>query len=136
MLTGYMHGYTSLARVYRLGKSLSNLQKRRLGFHTLITPSHPTITETMRCLNPEEFQDASSSIIQLNLKGELKQIAIDGKSLRSAHNSADRMLHLVSAYAVEACAVLAQEKSKIAGGEIHSAANLYDALKEGYYGKF
>ncbi len=123
VLIGYMHGYTSLARIYRFGKHLTNTQKLRLGFTSLSTPSHPTITETMKRIKTEEFEQAINQIILAQIDSKFTQIAIDGKSVRSTYESVDRLLHLVSAYATEESGVLAQVKSELAGGEIVSAAN-------------
>jgi hypothetical protein len=52
-----MHGYTSLARIYRFGKTLTKTQKKHLGFKNGKTPSHPTITETMKKINVEVFEE-------------------------------------------------------------------------------
>lgn len=122
VLIGYMHGYTSLARVYRFGQTFTKTQKIKLGFTSGSTPSHPTITETMKRIDVEEFQQAISAIIVGRLDPQFKQIAIDGKSIRSTYESIDGLLHLISAYATENSGVLAQVKSELAGGEIAGAA--------------
>ncbi len=96
--------------------------KKQLGFTSGNTPSHPTITETMKRIDVEEFQQAISNIIFGQIDTKFKQIAIDGKSIRSTYESVDGLLHLVSAYATENSGVLAQVKSELAGGEINGAA--------------
>lgn len=123
VLIGYMHGYTSLARIYRFGKHLTNTQKIRLGFTSLSTPSHPTITETMKRIDVLSFEEAIRQIILAQIDSKFTQIAIDGKSVRSTYESLNGLLHLVSAYATEEVGVLSQVKSELAGGEIASAAN-------------
>lgn len=122
VLIGYMHGYTSLARIYRFGKILTNTQKIRLGFTSLSTPSHPTITETMKRIDVALFEEAIGEIILAQIDPKFKQIAIDGKSVRSTYESVDGLLHLVSAYSTEESGVLSQVKSELAGGEINGAA--------------
>lgn len=123
---GYMRGYTSLARIYRFGKTLLKTQAKLLGFASGITPSHPTLTETMRWINVEEFQKLIGQIVQSDPAFE--QIALDGKSIRSTNKSTDGLLHLVSAYAVESKGVLAQIKSALAGGEIKAASKLMSKM--------
>jgi len=123
VLIGYMHGYTSLARIYRFGKHLTNTQKIRLGFTSLSTPSHPTITETMKRIDVALFEQAIRQIILAQIDSKFTQIAIDGKSIKSTYESLDGLLHLVSAYSTEESGVLSQVKSELAGGEIASASN-------------
>jgi predicted transposase YbfD/YdcC len=125
VLIGYMHGYTSLARIYRFGKALKKTEKKQLGFKCGNTPSHPTITETMKRINVEEFELAISEITLTQISPNFKQIAVDGKSIRSTFAGLNGLLHLVSAYTPEEKGVLAQVKSELAGGEINGA---YKAL--------
>jgi predicted transposase YbfD/YdcC len=122
VLIGYMHGYTSLARIYRFSKHLTNTQKIRLGFTSLSTPSHPTITETMKRIDVALFEEAIGQIILALIDSKFTQIAIDGKSIRSTYERLHGLLHLVSAYSTEESGVLAQVKSALAGGEIISAS--------------
>lgn len=120
-LLGYTLGHTSLARIYRFGKSLNKTQKKKLGFKCGKTPSHPTITETIKKIDVDEFEKAISKITLESIDSEFKQIAIDGKSIRSTHGSTEGLLHLISAYSPEEKAVIAQVKSSLAGGEILGA---------------
>jgi predicted transposase YbfD/YdcC len=128
VLLGYMHGHKSLARIYRFGKSLTKMQKKKLGFN-LTTPSHPTITETMKRIDTQEFDRVVGLIVNGQIENEFKQIALDGKSIRSTYENPDGMLHLVSAYAVELCGVLSQTKSNLGGGEIYAAEKILDKMK-------
>lgn len=128
VLIGYMHGYTSLARIYRFGQTLTNTQKIKLGFTSLCTPSHPTITETMKRIDVALFEEAIGQIILGQIDPKFKQIAIDGKSVRSTYESIDGLLHLVSAYSTEESGVLSQVKSELAGGEIISASKVLSKI--------
>ena len=128
VLIGYMQGYTSLARIYRFGKTLTNTQKKQLGFISGKTPSHPTITETIKKINPKAFEEAISKIILAQMDPKFRQIAIDGKSIRSTNENLAGLLHLVSAYVPDAKAVISQIKSKVAGGEIKSAKNILSKI--------
>lgn len=121
VVLGYMHGCTSLAKVHRFGKNLNKTNLRKLGFRKGEAPSHPTITETIKKIDPDEFEQALGILVREVITEDFQQIAIDGKSIRSTHANKDGLLHLVSAYATEANGVLAQVKSTLAGGEINAA---------------
>lgn len=123
VLLGYMSGCTSLAKVYRLGQSLNKKARHKLGFN-IRTPSHPTITKTMRMIDPTEFETLLSSLMSCAAGKKFKQVAIDGKSIRSTSNNEKGLLHLVSAFAPEVNAVLLQSKSEVAGGEIKTAEKM------------
>lgn len=122
VLVGYMLGYTSLARIYRFGKTLNKTQKKLLGFRDNKTPSHPTITETMKGIDVDAFEIAIGEIIKTQMSPHFKQIAIDGKSIRSTYANLQGLLHLVSAYNPDGKGVVAQVKSAVAGGEIAGAS--------------
>jgi hypothetical protein len=100
VLLGYMSGCSSLAKMYRFGKSLNMKVKLRLGFSS-ISPSHPTITKIIRMLDPEEFAALLSKFIGQAAGNHFTQIAIDGKSIRSTSSKTEGLLHLVSAFAPE-----------------------------------
>jgi hypothetical protein len=51
VLMGYMCGNNSLAKIYLFGKRLNKTTRLKLGFIG-DTPSHPTITETLKKVNP------------------------------------------------------------------------------------
>jgi len=104
VLVGYMAGCTSLSKVHIFGKHLNKVNRRKLGFKENM-PSHPTITETMRKINPEEFEVIIGQIVAKGIDIEFTQIAIDGKSIRSTGASKEGLLsvdHLITEY-VHAC---------------------------------
>ena len=122
IILGYGAGCTSLADIYRFGKSLRYREKVRLGFKDA-TPSHPTITETLKKINPDELEQVFAKIVSLN-NDKVKQIAIDGKSICSTSRSDSGLLHLLSAYAPEVKGVFRQIKSELCGGEIKAAEKI------------
>jgi len=128
VLLGYMAGCSSLARVYKLGKSLNKKTRHRLGFRGS-TPSHPTITKTMKMIDPGEFEELLGRIMKEVTDNNFKQIAIDGKSIRSTSSRPEGLLHLVSAFAPEVKAVLMQSRSEVAGGETKSAEAMIPKLE-------
>ena len=50
-------------------------------------PSHPTITQTLKRIDPEEFEAVLSQLVACQLDQNFIQIAIDGKSIRSTSDS-------------------------------------------------
>jgi DDE_Tnp_1-associated len=106
ILLGYMQGCRSLAGVYRFGKTLNKSEKKKLGF-TENTPSHPTITETLKLV--EDSVELSKALEDIILQDDnMRHLAIDGKSIRSTHSNKNGMLHLVSLYSVDTCGVVCQ----------------------------
>ena len=122
-----MTGCTSLVKVYKLGKSLNKKTRRRLGFKGS-TPSHPTITKVIKMIDSEEFELVLAKLMKEIAGKNFKQIAIDGKSIRSTSSNPKGLLHLVSAFAPEVNAVLMQSKSKVAAGEIKSLEEMIPKL--------
>lgn len=123
VLLGYTSGCTSLAAVYRFGKQLKKRELIKLGFNNS-TPSHPTITETIKRIDPAELEKLLGEIVRISSQDSFQQIAIDGKSIRSTSKSKDGLLHLLSAYAPKIAGVLSQLKTKPAGGEIATAEEM------------
>lgn len=123
VLLGYTSGCTSLAGVYRFGKQLKKRELAKLGFNN-ISPSHPTITETIKRIDPTELEKLLGKIVRISSQDSFQQIAIDGKSIRSTSKSKDGLLHLLSAYAPEIGGVISQAKTKPAGGEISTAEEM------------
>lgn len=135
VLLAYTSGCTSLAAVYRFGKQLKKRELIKLGFNNS-TPSHPTITETIKRIDPAELEKLLGEIVRISSQDSFQQIAIDGKSIRSTSKSKDGLLHLLSAYAPKIAGVLSQLKTKPAGGEIATAEEMVVNLdiKGKYFG--
>ena len=124
---GYMVGCDSLLKIHIFGQRMTKTNRQRLGF-TNSMPSHPTITQTLKRIDPEEFEAVLSQLVTCQLDQNFIQIAIDGKSIRSTSDSTKGLLHLVSAFAPEVGAVLIQSKSGLGGGEIATAEKLITNL--------
>lgn len=122
VILGYGAGCTSLRDVYRFGKNLKYRERWRLGFKDT-TPSHPTITETLKKIDPDELERIFAEIVNSN-SDKIKQIAIDGKSICSTSKSESGLLHLLGAYSPEVKGVVRQIKSELAGGEIKAAEKI------------
>ena len=95
-------------------------------------PSHDTFNRVFARINPQElekcFSDWVNSISNL-LPGE--QIAIDGKTLRHSydHNSEQKAIVMVSAFARESGLVLAQRKVSKKSNEITAVPELLKVLE-------
>lgn len=92
-------------------------------------PSDDTFRRFFRSINPESFQELFRGWVK-SLKPSLEQkvIAIDGKSSRHSFDGHGNMLHMISAFATEACLVLAQEKVSEKSNEITAIPRLLEWL--------
>ena len=122
-----MAGCNSLLKIHIFGQRMTKTNRQRLGF-TNSMPSYPTITQTLKRIDPEEFEAVLSQLVACQLDQNFIQITIDGKSIRSTSDSTKGLLHLVSAFASEVGAVLIQSKSGLGGGEIATAEKLITNL--------
>jgi predicted transposase YbfD/YdcC len=91
-------------------------------------PSHDTYERFFRHLDSNHFQKCFLEWTT-QLRGKIgRAIAIDGKTLRNAYDSATKPLHLVSAFATENALVLGQVKTIGKGGELAGIQQLLEIL--------
>jgi predicted transposase YbfD/YdcC len=94
-------------------------------------PSHDTFGRVFAALVPEQFQACFAGWVQ-EMAGQLglKQIAIDGKTLRGSQDRANgkAALHLVSAWAIENHLTLGQEAVDSKSNEITAIPKLLELL--------
>jgi predicted transposase YbfD/YdcC len=96
-------------------------------------PSHDTFRRVLMLVDPDAFERRFLGWVRAVFRpeqGTLRQVAIDGKTVR---RSFDRKhgrspLHLVSAYATEGGLVLAQRAAETKGGELAVLPELLDGL--------
>jgi len=90
-------------------KGLSREALRKLGSKRWKPPSEPTIRRVLQGLNAAEI-DAKTGTWVANQRPLLagQSIAIDGKTLRGAHDAGQRAPHLLSAILHEEAVVIAQ----------------------------
>jgi len=118
-------GRRGMAAAHRLGKMLTPRQLRRLGFRPEHDPpSHPTLTEFTRYLDPDALAEALSALIPAGggVDPEMaRHVAIDGKTMRGTKDAGGRAVHVLSAFrpALEQC--LGHESSRGKGMEIPDA---------------
>lgn len=95
-------------------------------------PSHDTISRVFRLLKPQAFEEAFRDWVQVLVERlGLRQIALDGKTVRRSHDrhSAKNALHLVSAWSVENRLVLGQQAVDDKSNEITAIPELLRLLE-------
>jgi predicted transposase YbfD/YdcC len=94
-------------------------------------PSHDTFGRVFAALDPEQFGSCFAAWVE-DVAGRLglKRVAIDGKTLRGAHDrgKGKAALHLVSAWATEAHLLLGQEAVADKSNEITAIPRLLELL--------
>lgn len=92
-------------------------------------PSHDTFGRVFSILDPDAFQTCFFAWVQTaHKKTKGKIVAIDGKSLNSAHSKDTRPLHLISAFAVANGVTLGQRKVDGKSNEITAIPELLNLL--------
>ena len=95
-------------------------------------PSHDTISRVFRLLKPQAFEAAFRAWVQVLVERlGLRQIAIDGKTLRRSHDRGGMKsaLHVVCAWSVENHLVLGQEAVADKSNEITAIPELLQLLE-------
>jgi predicted transposase YbfD/YdcC len=94
-------------------------------------PSHDTFGRVFALMNPNKFQTCFCAWIEsLEIDTNNEIIAIDGKSLRGSANKRknEKLLHLVSAWAVNNRVMLGQVKTQEKSNEIEAIPRLLNML--------
>jgi hypothetical protein len=102
-------GARSLEAVAQFARDRGRRFAESLGFTHETTPCKATLSNTLRRLDPEAVERTVSDWVRDRIgQSAGKQIAIDGKSLCGSSDGALPCVHLLSAFAPHADAVLAQ----------------------------
>ena len=103
-----LSGARSFQAVADWAKGLSREALRKLGSKRWKPPSEPTIRRVLQGLNAAEIDAKTGTWVshQRPLAGQ--SVAIDGKTLRGAHDAGKRAPHLLSAILHEEAVVIAQ----------------------------
>ena len=96
-------------------------------------PSHDTFRRVLMLVDPDAFERSFLAWVRAVFRpeeGALRQVAIDGKTVRRSFDRRQGRspLHLVSAYATERGLVLAQRATETKGGELGVLPELLDGL--------
>jgi predicted transposase YbfD/YdcC len=123
-------GADSWPDVEAFGKAKEAWLRRFLALPNGI-PSHDTFGRVFARLDPEQFSACFAAwVAEVARRLGMKRVAIDGKSLRGAHDRRNgrAALHLVSAWATEAHLVLGQEAVADKSNEITAIPRLLELL--------
>src|SRR5271168_5521875 len=97
ILVSMLCGRRGMKAAFLLGRSLTRMQKRQLGFMRGHTPCHATLTETLRILDAQAVADILGAVVLADNSDD-RHIAIDGKTLRASKDGDGRAEHVLSAY--------------------------------------
>ena len=115
---GMLCGSRSLYAMAQWGRDQDSALAHSLGFTRDRTPCVSTLHEVFSRLDRERFEEVLGQWFQeQGLKPE-EGLSVDGKTLRGIHGEEIPGVHLVSAYAGQAGAVLAQMAAPGKGGEL------------------
>jgi len=121
-------GCDSVVEIHEYGVKKFDFLTTFLDFENGV-PSHDTIGRVFARLDPEKFRACFASWTE-NLADAVagRVIAIDGKTLRRAHEKGQKPLHLVSAFAAENRLVLSQQAVADKSNEITAIPELLKLL--------
>ena len=124
---GLLLGRKSLSSIARLGRLYGTPLAHALGFRRGKTPSKSTLSEILRALDVERFEELLSRWVCSRI-GQIQTLAIDGKTLRGSRDGEVAGQHLVAAYATEVEAVIAQIRVDCKTNEHKAALELLGVI--------
>jgi hypothetical protein len=127
ILGSMLCGRRGMKAAFLLGRSLTRVQKRQLGFMRGHTPCHATLTETLRILDAQAVADILGAVVLADNSDD-RHIAIDGKTLRASKDGDGRAEHVLSAFCGGLQTILSHEASRGKGLEIPDALKLLARL--------
>lgn len=128
IIVGFLCGRRGLRSVFRMGRGLTAKQRSELGFMKGKTPCHPTLTETMRVIDPDELINLLRRIVVPDNDNNERQISIDGKTMRATKNEKGNATHVLSAFCNGLQNIVGTQASQGTGMEIPDALKLLDRL--------
>ncbi len=121
-------GCDSVVEIHEYGVKKFDFLTTFLDFENGV-PSHDTIGRVFARLDPEKFRACFASWTESLAQAVAgRVIAIDGKTLRRAHDKGQKPLHLVSAFAAENRLVLSQQAVADKSNEITAIPELLKLL--------
>ena len=127
IVVSLLSGRRGMLAAFRLGRSLTERQRRTLGFMKGATPCHATLTETLRAIDGRAMAQALGSACFAESEDE-RHIAIDGKTMRASKDADGHATHVLSAFCASLQSILGNEASRGKGMEIPDALKLLDQL--------
>ena len=120
-------GRRGCAAAFRLGRSLNERQRAKLGFRKGTTPCHATLTEILRVIDGRVLAQTLGA--ESFVKGaDQRPIAIDGKTMRATKDGEGHATHGLSAFCAGLESIVGNEASRGKGLEIPDALKLLDQL--------
>jgi hypothetical protein len=107
-LLAALSGARSFAATAEWAQGLSRETLRKLGSKRWTPPSEPTIRRVLQGLNADDVDTKTGAWMMRQYPLAGRRIAIDGKTLRGAHDAGQRAPHLLSAILHEEGVVIAQ----------------------------
>jgi DDE_Tnp_1-associated/Transposase DDE domain len=121
-------GRRSLEAIAQLGRDAGTPLAHALGFRRGKTPSKSTLSRFLRALDPQAVEAALSRWVRARCSTEAELISLDGKTLKGSREGEVPGQHLLSAYAAQAEAVLAQVRVEASTNEHKAALRLLGIL--------
>lgn len=123
-------GADDFVSMERFAKAKETWFRKRLGLRLPNgIPSHDTLLRVFALLSPRAFQERFQQWVAVaSAPLKVKQISIDGKTMRGSGTTTQRMRHLVSAWATETGITLAQVATDDKSNEITAIPDLLDWL--------
>jgi hypothetical protein len=128
IVVGFLCGRQGLMAVHRMGRSLTEDQRRRLGFRRKM-PCHATLTETIRAIDADELAALLGRVVVTGDDEAPRHIAIDGKTMVSSKDGEGRAVHCVSAFCHTLQHVMDHAASRGKGLEVPDALKLLDRIE-------
>jgi hypothetical protein len=125
---GLLLGRKSLAAFRRLHQDYGDGLLLALGFGRARVPSKSSLSRLLRRLDPNAVEAALTRWVASRLPGGTELLSLDGKTLRGSKDEGLPGQHLVSAYAPQAQAVLAQVRVSDKTNEHKAALRLLGVL--------
>jgi DDE_Tnp_1-associated/Transposase DDE domain len=125
---GLLLGRKSLAAFRRLHKDYGDGLLFALGFGRARVPSKSSFSRLLRRLDAQAVEAALTRWVGSRLPGGIDHLSLDGKTLRGSKDEGLPGQHLVSAYAPQAQAVLAQMRVDSKTNEHKAALRLLGIL--------
>lgn len=128
VVLGLLMGRKSLSAIARLGRTYGAPLAHALGFRRGKTPAKSTLSEILRAVDAQTLEDALSRWVRSRLPADLEQLSLDGKTLKGSRDGELPAQHLLSAYAPQVQAVVAQMRVQSTTNEHKAALQLLGVL--------
>ncbi len=124
-----LSGMTSLEAIAQFGRLWGPRLAHLLGFHSGKTPSKATLSRTFRALGAEAVEAMLAGWVRSRCSDDRwRHLTLDGKALRGSKDGAVPGAHLLTAYAPEVAAVMAQMRVDGKTNEHKAALQLLGVL--------